>query len=328
MLLFLAGMGLDFSLLRKYKKTLIIISTFSILLPFIVGVSFANYYFNFLHGIEISAAPYVFQLIFGIMISMSALLIVSRIVLEHHLMITSLAITILGSALVADLVGWVAFSSVLIYANAAIENIQILYALLYITVFFIVMYFISNKNFVTQFFIHKNNKEDAVSYDISSLFGICLLMASFTNAIHIHSTLGAFLAGIICKRILGNNSTIVTTELFIMNFFAPLFFISIGLKLNFIEHFNIWMGIVIFLIACSKGISAYIGARLCGFQSKPARTVGFVLNARGFMPIIMSSLALKMGLIGQQLFVAFIVIAIVTIFSAEIAILRSKENTN
>ena len=328
MLLFLAGMELDFTLLSKHKKTIILTSALSILIPFSFGFWFAIHYFDFLRGIEISAAPYIFPLTFGTIISISALPIISRILLEHKWINTFAGITIIGAAILADLIGWFGYSSILVYANAAVENIHILYTLLYITGFFIVVYFISGNKFIGNFFIRKTQQEGS-SYDIASLFGICLLTAAFTNAIHIHSSLGAFIAGIVCRRILGSDSQLMKKlDLFIMNFFAPLFFISIGLNLNFVKNFNLWMVLVVFVIACvTKIIGTFMGARLGGLQTRPAWAAGFALNARGSMEIIMGALALKMGLIGPQLFVAIVIVSIVTIFFAEIALIRLMDKT-
>jgi len=171
---------------------------------------------------------------------------------------------------------------------------------------------------------------DEPSYDLALLFGICLLTAAFTNAIHIHASLGAFIAGIIGRRIIGGESPILKQiELFVMNFFAPIFFISIGLKLNFFENFNLILVVTITLFLCSsKIISAYFGARLGGFDSRSAGVVGLALNARGSMEIIMGALALKMGLINSELFVAFVISAIISIFLAEFGIARILKKTH
>ena len=71
---------------------------------------------------------------------------------------------------------------------------------------------------------------------------------------------------------------------FVTNFFAPIFFVSIGLKVNFIEHFDpTVVGVILLLAFAGKVAGAGIGARLGGMSSRKSLAVGFGLNARGAM---------------------------------------------
>jgi len=325
MLLFIAGVDLDLNLLTKKKKAVVITSLFGVILPFALAFVFAWQYFDFLHGIEISAAPFIFPLIFATLISVSSLPIISRILMSYNITNTDIGITILGVAIVSDLIGWFSYSSIMVYANASVENTQILYTLFYLIGFFVVIFFISGqKKLMGMLFSEKASSAHEHSYDLAMLFGICLLTAAFTSAIHIHASLGAFIAGIVCRRIIGDDNPILKQiELFIINFFAPIFFISIGLKIDFIKNFNFWMVIVVFLFACSiKLIGAYIGTRLSGIKSKPASAIATCLTTQGTLGVIMGALALKAGLIGSQLFVAVVITSIGTSLLVEVAVIK------
>ncbi len=249
----------------------------------------------------------------------------------HNILNTPIGITILGVSLITDLVGWFFYSSILVYVNAAQSNMQILYTLLYIITFFAVMFFISGqKKIMNKVFSQKEGPRANVSYDLAMLLGICLLTASFTNAIHIHSSLGAFIAGIMCRRIMGENLELLKQlEVFILNFFAPIFFISIGLKLNFAANFNLLIVLAVFAFACfSKLIGSYIGARLAGIPNRQSGAIAFGLNSRGSMEIIMGALALKMQLIGSSLFVAVVLVAVITSFIAEFGMIKMLKLNN
>jgi len=325
MLLFTAGLELDFNLLTKQTKAIFLTSSCAIFIPFIAGFFFALHFFDFLHGTEISASPHIFPLTFATIASISALAVITRTLMEHNIINSALGVTVLGTALLTDLFGWFAYSSVIVYANAAMENIQILYTLLYIIGFFGLVFFISGKQRVMRkIFTKEVSQTGEPAYDLALLFGICLLTAAFTNGIHIHSSLGAFIAGIIGRRIIGGESPVLKqVELFVMNFFAPIFFISIGLKLNFFQSLDLMLVVVIFaFLCCTKIISGYLGARLSGFDSSQAAIIGGTLNSRGAMEIIMGALALNMGLIDSYLFVSFVVASIATIFLAELIITK------
>ena len=61
-----------------------------------------------------------------------------------------------------------------------------------------------------------------------------------------------------------------------------------------------------------KILGAGLGARLGGMPGRQALAVGFGMNARGAMEMILASIALDYGLIDQRIFVALIVMALVT----------------
>lgn len=100
---------------------------------------------------------------------------------------------------------------------------------------------------------------------------------------------------------------------FISFIFAPLFFASIGLKVNFITHFDVVLVVVVLVLACiGKLMGAVLGARWGGFPVRDRWAIGFAMNARGAMEIILGTLALEAGIIRQRLFVALVVMAIIT----------------
>jgi mannitol/fructose-specific phosphotransferase system IIA component (Ntr-type) len=143
---------------------------------------------------------------------------------------------------------------------------------------------------------------------------LALLGATVTEWIGIHAIFGAFLVGVAA----GDSShlrerTRVTIDQFVSFIFAPLFFASIGLKVNFLTHFDFSLVLTVLLIACVGKLSGgTLGARWGGMSSREAWAVGFAMNSRGAMEIILGTLALEAGIIRQSLFVALIIMAIVT----------------
>jgi mannitol/fructose-specific phosphotransferase system IIA component (Ntr-type) len=98
-----------------------------------------------------------------------------------------------------------------------------------------------------------------------------------------------------------------------MNIFAPLFFASIGLSINFAANFNFPLILAVFTLAClGKILGCTIGARMGGMQNNESLAVGFGMNSRGAMEIILGLLALQYGVIQEQLFVALVIMAIGT----------------
>ena len=104
---------------------------------------------------------------------------------------------------------------------------------------------------------------------------------------------------------------------FITNIFAPLFFVSIGLYVNLVDFFDLQLVVLVLVLATvGKLFGAVLGAYMGGLSLRPAFVVGFGMNARGAMEIVLSTLAYKSGIIGQHLFVALIIMALLTSIAA------------
>jgi hypothetical protein len=107
--------------------------------------------------------------------------------------------------------------------------------------------------------------------------------------------------------------TRATIEHFVSFVFAPLFFASIGLRLDFLAHFDLALVAIVLAIAMvSKVLGCGLGARFRGLPWRQAWAIGFGMNSRGAMEIILGALALQATVINERLFVALVVMAMVT----------------
>jgi mannitol/fructose-specific phosphotransferase system IIA component (Ntr-type) len=89
--------------------------------------------------------------------------------------------------------------------------------------------------------------------------------------------------------------------------------VSIGLKVNFVAHFDWKLTLVVVVIAClGKIVGCSLAAWWSGMQLRESLAVGFGLNARGAMEIILGLLALESGLIKENMFVALVIMALLT----------------
>jgi Kef-type K+ transport system membrane component KefB len=143
---------------------------------------------------------------------------------------------------------------------------------------------------------------------------MCFLSAAFTERIGLHAILGAFIMGIAFgDSVHLHEKAREIIHQFVTNIFAPLFFLTLGLKVNFIQNFDVTLvAIVLFLAVFCKVVGASLGAYMGGLSKRESLAVGFGMNARGAMEIILGTLALNAGLIDEKMFVALVVMAIVT----------------
>jgi Kef-type K+ transport system membrane component KefB len=142
-----------------------------------------------------------------------------------------------------------------------------------------------------------------------------LVAASAAEFIGIHGIFGAFLVGVAFAQAAGGPDTAAHEPVrrFVIGFFAPIYFASLGLRANFITSFDLTLVAVTLAVACvGKVGGASLGAWLGRMPAREALAVGVGMNARGAMEMILASVALEYELIDQRVFVALIVIALAT----------------
>ncbi len=314
MLLFVAGMEVQLSLVLKQGKVAVYTSMFSMIIPFFTGFAVA-WFFPEIFSISNEQGPkLLFSLFFGTALSISALPVIARILMDMNLFKTNIGMVIIASAMFNDLIGWLIFSFILSLTNTThSDHISLWYTVAYILGFGLFMLTIGKK-IIDKTLPWMQTKLSWPGGVLSISLGICLLSAAFTESINIHAILGAFIAGIAFgDSVHLREQAREIIHQFVTNFFAPLFFVSIGLKVNFIENFNpLIVTIVLVLAFAGKVLGATIGARLGGMSRNHALAVGFGMNARGAMEIILGTLALNAGLISKPIFVALIIMALIT----------------
>lgn len=123
-------------------------------------------------------------------------------------------------------------------------------------------------------------------------------------------TVVPFLVGALLSPLLGRNERL---RAIVISVLAPFFFVSLGLRVNFIRSFD-WRLVVIVIVIATIGKVAgvMLGARIGGFSLREATAIAMAMNARGAVEMVLASVALQAGLIDTRLFVALVVMAVVT----------------
>lgn len=313
MLLFVAGMEVQLPLVLKQGKVAIYTSVFSMIIPFTTGFVTASYFPQWFNISDDPNQKLLFSLFFGTALSISALPVIARILIDMNLFRTQVGMIIIASAMFNDLLGWLIFSFILGLTNSEADNSAVFYSLGYIIGFGVLMLTIGKK-IINKALPWVQTKLSWPGGVLSISLGFCLLCAAFTQSIDIHAILGAFIAGIAFgDSVHLHEKAREIIHQFVTNFFAPLFFVSIGLKVNFITQFDFTIVTIIMVLAyIGKVVGASLGAYFGGMSKDLSMAIGFGMNARGAMEIILGTLALKAGLIKEPVFVALVIMALVT----------------
>jgi len=312
MLLFAAGMEVELSIIRAQGKTALKASFVGLIIPLVLGF-FAGREFYAFFGENNSGNILVFSLFMGTAMAISALPIIARTLMDLNLFKTKVGMIIIAAAMLDDLVGWILFSVVLGMMNKGAESWGFLYTLGFTIVFAVAMLTIG-RILINRFLPWAKRKLSWPGGILAISLGFAFLAAAFTEKIGIHAIFGAFIVGIAFgDSVHLNEKTRDIINQFITNIFAPLFFVSIGFKINFVANFDLQITLLILLIAIvSKLLGAGLGALWGGLKWKEALAVGFGMNARGAMEIVLGLLALQAGVISEQVFVAIVIMAVVT----------------
>lgn len=312
MLLFAAGMEVELSIIRQQGKTALKTSFVGLLIPLILGFWVGHECYNWF-GENNSDNILVFSLFMGTAMAISALPVIARTLMDLNLFKTKIGMIIIAAAMLDDLVGWILFSVVLGMMKTGVGSWGFLYTLGFTLVFAMLM--LTGGRFVINRFLPWAKRKLSWPGGVLAIsLGFAFLGAAFTEKIGIHAIFGAFIVGIAFgDSVHLNEKTRDIINQFITNIFAPIFFVSIGFRLNFIANFNLDITLIVLILAImTKLLGAGAGALWGGLSLKEALAVGFGMNARGAMEIVLGLLALQAGLISPSLFVAIVIMAVVT----------------
>jgi Kef-type K+ transport system membrane component KefB len=315
LLLFIAGLEVELQVVWNQGKNALKIAVASMALPIIAGFVVAYAFPEFL-GVNINDRI-VASTFFGLAISITALAVVARILMDLNLFKTPTGLLIIAAAMIVDVLGWIVFSVILSLSESGNGGLGV-WPTIGLTLFFTFFMLTLGKGLINKTLPWINKKLAWPGGLLSLSLAICFLAASFTEFIGIHAIFGAFIIGVA----LGDSEYLTEKakeilHQFINNIFAPIFFVSIGLKVNFIEAFDPGIvGVVVIVGLLTKYLGAYIGGRFASLPRKKAMVVGFGLSTRGSMDIILGLIALENGLITESLFIGLVILALISSVSS------------
>jgi Kef-type K+ transport system membrane component KefB len=252
-------------------------------------------------------------LFFGTAMAVSALPIIARTLMDLGLFRSKVGMIIIVAAMFDDIIGWLLFSVILGMLKISSHSHGFLFTLgltiLYSVAMLTVGRIIINKSLP---WAQKNFSWPGGFLSLS--LGLAFLGAAFTEFIGIHAIFGAFIVGIAFgDSVHLTEKTREIVNQFVTNIFAPLFFVSIGFKVDFFANFDLQITLLVLVLAITtKLLGAGLGAFWGGLTKQESLAVGFGMNARGAMGIILALLALQANLINEKLFVAIVIMAVVT----------------
>lgn len=310
--LLVAGLEIDLSTVWRQGKRAAAISIAGIVGPFMIGLS-AAWYLQDMIGMPAHADPLIFALFFATAMSISALPVIAKALMDINLFRTDIGLTVVAAAVCNDLIGWIIFAILLGLMGSATANMPIETTIGLMLVFTLFMLTAGRwlANAVLPWVQAHTHWPGGV---LGMTLGLGFAAAAFTEWIGVHAIFGAFMVGVA----VGDSPhlrerTRATLEQFVGFIFAPIFFATLALRVDFVANFDFGLCLLVFVIATAgKLLGCRIGAWMSRTPPREAWAISFGMNARGAMEIILGLIALEVGLIEEPLFVALVVMALAT----------------
>jgi len=315
LLLFIVGMEFDFSHLRKLGRAAGMISVVGIVLPFGMGASLAP----LIHDrLALPTPIWGLALYLGTALSITALPVLGRIMMELGITKTRLGTVTISAAAVDDATAWILLASIVGAVQSKFDPMKTL-MMIGLTLGFVgVMLLIVRpilSRLLDAYFARHRNHLDALG--LSVLLVLLLGCGLITLQIGIFAEFGAFMLGACLSghsrlhHALGDSF-----RNFVGAFFLPIFFTYTGLhtdvgSLGSVEQWFIALLLIVVAIV-GKFIGCGLVARWNGFSWREAGCIGAMMNTRALMALIVINVGLEQGILDKTLFTMLVLMALVT----------------
>ena len=315
LLLLIAGIELDLSIVWRQGRAALLVSLSGLLLPAAIGIGL-GFALPAMLGKTDSADTLPFAMFLGIAMSITALPIIAKVLMDLNIFRSDLGMLIMSAAMVDDLVGWMAFAVVLALMVGGPHDAPTvgLVGTLVGTLLFAGLGLTVMRSLIHRCLPWIQARTTWPGGVLSLILTLALLCAALTEWLGIHAIFGAFIAGIA----IGDSThlrerTKATVHDFVSSIFAPIFFATIGLRIDFFSAFDPLVTAIILGVALLVKIAGCaMGAKLAGLTGRESLAIGFGMSSRGAMEIVLAQLARGAGLITDRLFVSIVLMALIT----------------
>lgn len=317
--LFVAGLEVNVSDLRRLGRRAAFIGLVGTLLPILAGIALVYLTPPAFWGHMAETHRFALSLFIGMNLANSANPVIARVLMDLGLLDQEFGTIVMTATVVDDLVNWTLFAIVLGEIAAPADAGPASGAGLGMNIAWVLAFCIGTLlagRMLGPKLLHwlRTRASWPVTFIMATTM-VVLLAAMIAEQLGVHAFLGAFLVGASLGGLEGErHQAHDAVAHFALSFFAPIYFVSMGLGTDFAAHLDVVLVLLVIAVACvSKIGSVLLGARLAGIPvDRETWAIAFALNARGATGIILAGVGREHGVIDDRLFVAMVVMAIVT----------------
>jgi Kef-type K+ transport system membrane component KefB len=309
--MFLVGLELNLSALRRSARATVAISFASIVVPFLLGAALALVLYPRLSSSDVAFTS--FALFVGIAVSITAFPVLARILTDRGMQRTPLGVMALGCAAANDATAWclLAFVVGVAHANASGALVVLGLTIAYIGFMLLVVRPVAAR------LLPRIDGDRPSQGVIAFVFGAVLLSALAGEAIGVHALFGAFLLG----AVIPHDSPLAHAlarrlEDLVVVLLLPAFFAYTGLRtqIGLVSGTEQWLvcGLILVVATAGKFGGTLLAARSSGSGWRDAAALGLLMNTRGLMELIALNVGLDLQIISPTLFAMMVLMALTT----------------
>jgi len=323
LLLFLVGIEFDYSHIRHQGPVAAGVSVAGVAVPFVLGLGLSGLMAPRLEalGAQSPIDPRSFALFLGTAMSITAIPILGRILIEMGLQRTAIGATVISAAACDDCIGWTLLAAVAAVATGGFDPTAVV-KMVGATIAFGMFAVFVFRPLVLSRLERSITQDGKLPAGALSLVLAAMLVAAWTTSmIGIFAILGAFLLG---ASLSGSSKLREAVNAHLMDFvglfFLPIFFTFTGLRTNIgslvgVEAWG-WCAAVIAVAVAGKWGGCGIAARLGGLPAREAAAVGVFMNTRALMELIVINVGMDLGVIPPAVYTMLVLMAIGTTLMA------------
>lgn len=323
-LLLITGLETDIKLIKRHARTAAGVSFGGIIITFASGFALGQLLPDFL--LADSDERLVFSLFVATALSISAIPVISKVLMDLNLMRRDIGQTILAAGMSDDTIGWILLSIVAGLASGEAVTAGSVFQIVGSVLAFMVISFTLGRWLVRKLLIFVQDEIRSTDRLLTLVIILTFAWGAITQALHLEAVLGAFVMGILFGMMPRLPEDVIhKLESIALGIFAPIFFAVAGLKVNILNLLDptliIITLIVIAVATVGKIAGTYFGARVIGGKDHwTSLSFGAGLNARGAMEIIIATIGLNLGILAQDMFSIIVVMAMATSLMAPSAL--------
>ncbi|XP_031281350.1 cation/H(+) antiporter 18-like [Pistacia vera] len=312
--LFLVGIELDPKALRRTGKKALSIAVGGVSVPFALGIG-TSYALRATVSKGVDGGA--FLLFMGVAFSITAFPVLARILAELKLLTTDVGRMAMSAAAINDVAAWILLALAICLSGTGQSPLVSLWVLLSGCgfVFFCIL-------IVPRIFEWMQKRcpdgEPVKEIYVCATLLIVLVGAFATDAIGIHALFGAFIVGVLVPKGPFAGALVEKIEDLVSGLFLPLFFVSSGLKTDIatIRGLQSWgfLALVIATACLGKIVGTVAVSLLCKMHFKEALALGFLMNTKGLVELIVLNIGKDRKVLNDQTFAIMVLMAIFTTF--------------
>jgi Kef-type K+ transport system membrane component KefB len=305
-ILLLFVIGFEFKLKDIYNIRFGIIAAIGVVVPFISGFYFAQF------------LSYDFTTSFFIATTLTAtsIAITANVLKELGKLQTEPARAIIGAAVIDDVLGLIVLSFAIQVQAGDLSIIEIGKILAAVVAFFAIAIIVGRPvvRWIMEHFEQTEMAKKHVEILIILAFVIAFIFSAAAEQIGLSAIVGAFLAGITMEGVRVREDFRKGAD-HVQMIFAPIFFISLGILIDFNKLTTdvIWFVLALTAIAfLTKLFGCYFGARIGKMNHRDSLIVGIGMVPRGEVAMIVALIGLEAAVITQEVYTAVILMSLLT----------------